>query len=48
MSLSLAGAVAPVIDRTYPLEHTPEAMRRLGEGRAKGKLVITPAQLERD
>jgi len=37
-----SGAVVPAIDQTYPLSATPEAMRRLGEGRAKGKLVITP------
>ena len=34
------GAVAPVIDACYPLAETPEALRRLGDGRAKGKLVI--------
>ncbi len=37
-----SGAVVPAIDQTYPLSAAPEAMRRLGEGRAKGKLVITP------
>ncbi|MFH2006248.1 MAG: NAD(P)-dependent alcohol dehydrogenase [bacterium] len=36
-----SGAVVPVIDRCYPLRETPEALRRLGEGRAQGKLVIT-------
>jgi len=35
-----SGAVVPVIDKRYPLSETPEALRRLGEGRAKGKLVI--------
>lgn len=29
-----------VIDRCYPLSETPRALRRPGEGRAKGKLVI--------
>jgi NADPH:quinone reductase-like Zn-dependent oxidoreductase len=36
-----AGKVAPVIDRRYPLEEVPEALRYLGEGRVKGKVVIT-------
>ena len=33
--------LVPVIDRSYPLSEVPEALRHLGEGRAKGKLVIT-------
>jgi NADPH:quinone reductase-like Zn-dependent oxidoreductase len=36
-----AGTVTPVVERTYPLPHTPEALRYLGEGHARGKLVIT-------
>jgi len=36
-----AGKVVPVIDRRYPLSEVPEAFRYLGEGRAKGKVVIT-------
>jgi NADPH:quinone reductase-like Zn-dependent oxidoreductase len=36
-----AGKVVPVIDRRYPLREVPEALRYLGEGRAKGKIVIT-------
>ena len=36
-----AGDVVPVIDRRYPLNAVPEALRYLGEGRAKGKVVIT-------
>jgi NADPH:quinone reductase-like Zn-dependent oxidoreductase len=36
-----AGKVTPVIDRTYPLIETPEAFRYLGQGHAKGKVVIT-------
>jgi NADPH:quinone reductase-like Zn-dependent oxidoreductase len=35
-----AGKVVPVIDRTYPLSEVPEALRHLGEGRVKGKVVI--------
>jgi NADPH:quinone reductase-like Zn-dependent oxidoreductase len=36
-----AGKVAPVIDRTYPLSEVPEAIGYVGEGHAKGKVVIT-------
>jgi NADPH:quinone reductase-like Zn-dependent oxidoreductase len=36
-----SGKVAPVIDRTYPLSETPEAMGYVGEGHARGKVVIT-------
>lgn len=39
--LCAAGKIRPVIDRIYPLEQTPAALRSLGEGRAKGKIVIT-------
>jgi NADPH:quinone reductase-like Zn-dependent oxidoreductase len=35
------GTVIPVIDRTYPLSQAPEALAYLGEGHAKGKVVIT-------
>jgi NADPH:quinone reductase-like Zn-dependent oxidoreductase len=36
-----AGKVTPVIDKTYPLSEVPEALRYLGGGRVKGKVVIT-------
>jgi len=36
-----AGTVVPVIDRRYPLSEVPEALRYLGEGHARGKVVIT-------
>jgi NADPH:quinone reductase-like Zn-dependent oxidoreductase len=39
-----AGKVVPVIDRRYPLREVPEALRYLGEGRAKGKVIITVEQ----
>jgi NADPH:quinone reductase-like Zn-dependent oxidoreductase len=39
-----AGKVIPVIDRCYPLSEVPQAMRYLGEGHAKGKVVITVEQ----
>jgi NADPH:quinone reductase-like Zn-dependent oxidoreductase len=35
------GKVTPVIDRCYPLNKVPDAIRYLEEGRAKGKVVIT-------
>ena len=36
-----AGKLKPVIDRVYPLGETAEAMRYLGAGHARGKVVIT-------
>ncbi|UCE07520.1 MAG: NAD(P)-dependent alcohol dehydrogenase [bacterium] len=36
-----SGKVKPVIDRTYPLSKTPEAIGYVGEGHARGKVVIT-------
>ncbi len=35
--------VIPVIDRTYPLSETPEAMSYAGKGHASGKVVISIA-----
>jgi NADPH:quinone reductase-like Zn-dependent oxidoreductase len=35
------GKVSPVIDRRYPLNQVPEALRYLKEGHAAGKVVIT-------
>jgi NADPH:quinone reductase-like Zn-dependent oxidoreductase len=35
------GKVTPVIDRQYPLSEAPEALTYLGEGHARGKVVIT-------
>jgi len=39
--LLATGKVTPVIDRTYPLSDIAEAMRYLGEGHARGKIVVT-------
>ncbi len=39
--LIAAGTLMPSIDRTYPLERVPEAMRHLEAGKACGKVVIT-------
>ena len=36
-----AGKVTPVIDRTYPLSETAEAIGHVGEGHARAKVVIT-------
>jgi NADPH:quinone reductase-like Zn-dependent oxidoreductase len=36
-----AGKIRPVIDRTYPLRDTPEAIRYLETGHARGKTVIS-------
>ncbi len=40
-SLVEAKKIAPLIDRHYELSEVPEALRYLGEGHAKGKIVIT-------
>lgn len=39
--LCQTGKIIPVIDRRYPLREVPEALRYLGEGHTKGKVVIT-------
>jgi len=39
--LMQSGKVTPVIDRTYKLSETAEAMRYLEQGHARGKVVIT-------
>ena len=36
-----AGTVTPSIDRTYPLDRVPEAMRHLEAGNVRGKIAIT-------
>jgi NADPH:quinone reductase-like Zn-dependent oxidoreductase len=36
-----AGTVTPVIDRTYPLNEAPKAIRYVEEGHARGKVVMT-------
>jgi NADPH:quinone reductase-like Zn-dependent oxidoreductase len=38
--LCATGKIIPVIDRRYPLSEVPEALRYVGEGHAKGKVVI--------
>jgi NADPH:quinone reductase-like Zn-dependent oxidoreductase len=39
--LCAGGKVVPIIDRRYPLSEVPVALQYLGEGHAKGKVVIT-------
>jgi NADPH:quinone reductase-like Zn-dependent oxidoreductase len=36
-----AGNVTPAIDRQYTLDEAPEALRYLGEGHARAKVVVT-------
>lgn len=40
-ALCETGQVRPIIDRRYPLDQVPEALRYVSEGRQKGKVVIT-------
>jgi NADPH:quinone reductase-like Zn-dependent oxidoreductase len=35
-----SGEVTPVIDRRYPLAEVPEALAYLGEGHARGKVIV--------
>jgi NADPH:quinone reductase-like Zn-dependent oxidoreductase len=42
--LMQAGKVTPVIDKTYKLNATADALRYLETGHARGKVVITVAQ----
>ncbi len=44
--LAATGEVTPVIDRTYPLSQTPEAMDHVGGGHARGKVVVIVEQNE--
>jgi NADPH:quinone reductase-like Zn-dependent oxidoreductase len=39
-----AGELTPTIDKTYPLDQAPNAMRHLQAGQARGKLLIAVAQ----
>jgi NADPH:quinone reductase-like Zn-dependent oxidoreductase len=38
--LVAAGTVTSVIDRQYSLSETPQAIRYVGEGHARGEVVI--------
>jgi NADPH:quinone reductase-like Zn-dependent oxidoreductase len=39
-----AGKVVPVIDKRYPLSEAGQALRYLGDGHARGKVIITMGQ----
>ncbi len=41
LELFEAGKIRPVIDKTFPLEKTADAFRYFGEGRFKGKVVVS-------
>ena len=36
-----AGTITPVVDRTFPLDEVPDAIRYLRNGHASGKIVVT-------
>ena len=40
VELCQAGKIATVIDRRYPLGEVPQALRYMGEGNAKGKVIV--------
>jgi NADPH:quinone reductase-like Zn-dependent oxidoreductase len=44
-ALADAGAIRPVLDRVFPFESVKDAMAHVESGRAKGKVVITMADL---
>jgi NADPH:quinone reductase-like Zn-dependent oxidoreductase len=39
-----AGKIKPIIDKCYPFKEAPEALRYLGTGHARGKVVISVAE----
>ena len=39
--LIATGQVTPVIDRTYPLDEAADALRHVGAGHTRGKVVVT-------
>lgn len=41
VELCQAGRIRTVIDRRFPLSEVPEALRYVGEGHAKGKVIVT-------
>ena len=43
-----AGNITPVIDGTYPLEETPQAIDRVASGHTRGTIVITVADARWD
>jgi NADPH:quinone reductase-like Zn-dependent oxidoreductase len=47
-SLIDAGLIEPVVDRVFPFASTNEAMAYVDKGHAKGKVVVTVRQTEKD
>jgi NADPH:quinone reductase-like Zn-dependent oxidoreductase len=43
-----SGEVTPLIDRTFPLENLPDALRYFGDGQVKGKIVISMRDMTPD
>jgi NADPH:quinone reductase-like Zn-dependent oxidoreductase len=43
-----AEKITPVIDGTYPLDQTPQAIARVAAGHTRGTIVITVVPRERD
>jgi NADPH:quinone reductase-like Zn-dependent oxidoreductase len=37
-----SGQLTPVIDRTFGLDKTAEAVRYVEEGHTRGKVIVTP------
>jgi NADPH:quinone reductase-like Zn-dependent oxidoreductase len=42
LDLIATGKVEPVIDRRYPLDEVVEALQYVDQGRARGKVIVTP------
>jgi hypothetical protein len=38
---SMAVRLTPVLDRTFALPETPDAIRNVGAGHTRGKVVVT-------
>src|SRR5207253_7629995 len=43
-----AGKVTPVVDKTYPLSQVREAIKYLEAGHARGKVILTMGQDNKD
>ena len=43
LAMIAAGAIRPIVDRRFPLEEAAAALRYLGEGHSRGKVVVTVA-----
>jgi len=44
--LHQTGEVKTIIDSTFPLSRTADALRHLGDGSTKGKIVVVPSDLD--